>query len=148
MPSAFFVDTNVLLYVKDPKGPLKRERAVAWLDALTERNLAVISPQVLNEFAHNIIKKFPHVTERELRENMQAMQPWCLTSTTAETALLGLAIHRRFKFSFYDATLVAAAITFGCDHFLSEDLGHNQKIGSMRVVNPFVSEPDTILERN
>jgi predicted nucleic acid-binding protein len=88
------------------------------------------------------------VTQRELRENMQAMQPWCRASTTAETALLGLAIHQRFKFSFYDATLIAAAVSFGCDYFLSEDLGHNQNIGSMRVINPFASEPDTVLEKN
>ena len=148
MPNAFFVDTNVLLYVKDPKGPLKRERAIAWLDALTQRNLAVISPQVLNEFAHNIISKFPHVTERELRENMQAMRHWCRAPTSAETALLGLTIHHRFRFSFYDATLVAAAATFGCTYFLSEDLGHNQRIGSLRIVNPFMSDPETILERD
>ena len=56
-----FVDTNVLLYAQDPRLPEKRKRAVEWLDALADRSLAVISPQVMNEFASNILKKFRHV---------------------------------------------------------------------------------------
>ena len=49
MPNACFIDTNILLYTKDPAAPDKRRRALAWLDALASRDLAVISPQVMNE---------------------------------------------------------------------------------------------------
>ncbi len=145
MPNACFLDTNVILYAKDPRAPIKRERAREWLNVLGDRNLAVISPQVLNEFAHNVLRKFPHVGIAELLENLEAMRPWCLAPMTGETAVQGLLIHQRFKFSFYDSTLLAAAITYGCDVFLSEDLGHDQRFNGLRIVNPFIAEPRSLL---
>src|SRR5262245_29445337 len=137
MPNACFIDTNILLYTKDPANPSKRERAREWLDALADENLIVISPQVLNEFAHNVIRKFPHIGYDELRENLEGLRPWCVAPVNDETALQALAIHRRYQFSFYDSALVAAAVAFGCDVFLSEDLTHDQKLGGLTIVNPF-----------
>lgn len=148
MPNGCFVDTNVLLYLKDPNEPVKRAKARAWLDALVDRTQIVISPQVMNEFAHSIIKKFPHVGDAELVENLEAMRPWCTALMTSETALQGLAIHRRFAFSFYDSTLVSAAAISGCDVFLSEDLGHGSHVGSLQVINPFLVDPLSFLERH
>jgi predicted nucleic acid-binding protein len=148
MPNACFIDTNVLLYVKDPTAPTKQARAIEWLDVLADRNLAVVNPQVLNEFAHNVIKKLPHIGYEALVENLESMRPWCTAPMNDETALQGLAIRRRFKFSFYDATLVAAAIAGDCDMFLSEDLGHDVRIGALRIVNPFLADPRTLLEKD
>ena len=148
MPSACFIDTNVLLYTKDPKAPAERARAVAWLDALARRKAAVISPQVMNEFAHNILRKFPHVAAPELAENLQALRPLCLAAMDDSTALAALAIHDRYRFSFYDSSLVASALAYGCDLFLSEDFSHGQHIGGMRIVNPFKDEPSAVLDQH
>jgi predicted nucleic acid-binding protein len=148
MPNGCFIDTNILLYAKDPKATDKRARALAWLDALAERDLAIISPQVMNEFTHNILRKFPHVGHAELVDNLEAMRPWCLAVMNADTALEGLAIHRRYRFSFYDSALVATALGYGCDLFLSENLSHGQKLIDLRVVNPFEIEPRAALNVN
>jgi predicted nucleic acid-binding protein len=148
MLNACFIDTNVFLYAKDPKVPIKRVRARGWLEVLAERQLGVVSPQVLNEFAHNILRNFPEVTYLGLRDNLEAMVPFCRAPVTERTAVQALAIHRRFKISFCDSALVATALTYGCDLFLSEDLGHNQRLGDMRIVNPFLVEPRHYLEKN
>jgi predicted nucleic acid-binding protein len=100
---------------------------------------------VLNEFAHNIIRKFPHVGHDELRENIAALRPWCVAPITDETQLHALAIHRRFRFSFYDCALLASAVAFGCEAFLSEDLSHEQRLGQLRIVNPFSMAPSVVL---
>jgi len=148
MPNACFVDTNILLYASDPKTPSKRVKARAWLDTLASEGRPIVSPQVLNEYAHNILKKFPHVSHEQLFEDLEALRPWCIASMTGETALQGLVLHRRYRFSFYDCTLLAAALTYGCDVFLSEDMSHQQMVGTLRIVNPFAVEPSAFLSKN
>lgn len=145
MPNGYFIDTNVLLYTKDPKVPSKGARAHEWLNALANKNRIVISPQVLNEFAHNIIRKFPHVSYDELLQNVEALRPWCVAPITHETTLHALQIHRRFRFSFYDCVLLATAMDFACEVVLSENLTHDQQLGRLRIVNPFNVEPSAFL---
>jgi predicted nucleic acid-binding protein len=108
---------------------------------LASEDRAIVSPQVLNEFAHNVLRKLPHIGYDALAEYLESMRPWCLAVMSDETALNGLVIHRRFRFSFYDSSLVAQALSFGCDLFLSEDMSHQQRVGDMRIVNPFAGEP-------
>jgi predicted nucleic acid-binding protein len=108
---------------------------------LADENRIVISPQVLNEFAHNVIRKLPEITPDQLLESLQHLQQWCTAFTTAETAINGLAIHRRFQFPFYDSVLIASALAVGCDRFLSEDLAHGQRVAGLRIVNPFLADP-------
>jgi predicted nucleic acid-binding protein len=141
MQSGYFIDTNILIYTRDPRVPQKRARAVEWLRVLADENRIVISPQVMNEFAHNVIRKLPEITPDQLLASLQDLQQWCTALTTAETALTGLAIHRRFQFSFYDSVLIASALAVGCDAFLSEDLAHGQRIASLRIINPFLADP-------
>lgn len=48
-----------------------------------------------------------------------------------------LDIQRRQRFGFYDSLIVAAALEAGCRRLLSGDLQHGQRIGALRVENPF-----------
>lgn len=141
MPNGCFIDTNILIYTRDRQVPQKRARATEWLRPLADENRLVISPQVINEFAHNVIRKLPEITPEQLLTSLQDMQQWCTAFTTAETAMKGLAIHRRFRFSFYDSVLIASALAVGCDSFLSEDLAHGQRVATLRIINPFLAEP-------
>lgn len=50
----------------------------------------------------------------------------------------GLEIAERWRFSFYDALIVAAALSAGCKTLYSEDLQHDQRLDGLRVVNPFL----------
>lgn len=148
MPNArmsCFVDTNVLLYAQDLNWPEKQRRAVAWLDAVARENLAVISPQVMNEFAAACLKKLPHLCTHQVLDALKEMEMFCRAPTSAETAMNGLLLHERFKLSFYDAVLIASALAADCGLFLSEDLGHFQSFGALRVVNPFRVAPQDLL---
>ena len=44
---------------------------------------------------------------------------------------------QRYAFSFYDSLTVAAALEGGCKRLLTEDLQHGQRIGALRIENPF-----------
>jgi predicted nucleic acid-binding protein len=51
----------------------------------------------------------------------------------------GLDIQARYQYSFYDALIIAAALSAGCTRLLSEDLQHGQRIEGLRIENPFVA---------
>jgi len=46
-------------------------------------------------------------------------------------------LQQRPGFDFHDSLIVAAALEAGCQRLLSEDLQHGQRIGKLRVENPF-----------
>lgn len=48
-----------------------------------------------------------------------------------------VSIRRRFGLSYWDAAILAAARTLGCDAVYSEDMSSEQDYGGIRVVNPF-----------
>lgn len=146
MPKGCFVDTNVLLYARDRRAPEKQAISSDWLAALAARNVLVISPQVMNEFTHVVLRKMPHVAADDLITALEEMRGWCSAPTTADTALSGLVLHRRYGFSFFDSTLLASALLSDCDLFLSEDLSDRQRIGDLRIINPFASAPDAVLK--
>ena len=49
-----------------------------------------------------------------------------------------LAIKQRYKLSFYDAMIVAAALSAGCKRLYSKDFHHGLKFGALEIVNLFV----------
>jgi len=140
MPSDCFVDTNVLLYAVDRNLSEKRTQARKCLDGLARDKRLVVNPQVLNEYAHNVIRKMPHVSREQLLSELEAMREWCVAGLTSETAGQAVVISGRYGFSFYDSALLASAITYGCDFFISEDMSHQQKVGPLQIVNPFQRE--------
>ena len=50
----------------------------------------------------------------------------------------GLDLQTRYRFSFYDSLIVAAALEAGCKTLYTEDLKHGQRIEGVTVTNPFV----------
>ena len=50
-----------------------------------------------------------------------------------------LDVRERYRFSFYDSLIVAAALEAGCTRLLSEDLQDGQVIEGLRIENPFLA---------
>jgi predicted nucleic acid-binding protein len=127
-----FFDTNVLLYLlSDDAGKANRAEKL-----LASRG--VVSVQVLNEFVAVAVRK-AKLAFREIREILSIIRRLCtvrpLDLATHERAL-DLSEHRRF--SIYDALIVAAALQAECTVLYTEDLQHNQKIETLRIVNPLL----------
>ena len=59
--------------------------------------------------------------------------------TTAHTLARAWEIAIRYRFHIYDATLVASALSAGCDVLYTEDLQHGQTVEGLRIVNPFLA---------
>ena len=57
--NAFLIDTNILVYAHDPRDHDKQGRALAVLDNLVDRELAVLSVQCLSEFFSVVTRRLP-----------------------------------------------------------------------------------------
>jgi predicted nucleic acid-binding protein len=146
MPSAstVFVDTNVLLYAQDPRDPQKCARAAAWLEVCWKRDVGRLSTQVLHELYVNLLRLAPKLgvlATRAVATQYRAWRPWLVDESTIDTAW---DLQDRNALAYWDALMVAAALQQGCAYLLTEDLQHDQRIDSLRVVNPFLVGPELL----
>jgi predicted nucleic acid-binding protein len=51
--------------------------------------------------------------------------------------LEAISIQRRYRLSFWDSLIIAAAHESGCSILYSEDLSSGQKIKNLQIQNPF-----------
>jgi predicted nucleic acid-binding protein len=129
-----FFDTNVLLYMVSGD-PAKADRAEALIGAG-----GVISVQVLNEFASVASRKLG-LQFTEIREILTTVRAACsVEPLSVQTHELACDLVERFRLSFYDGVIVAAATLAKCTTVYSEDMQNGQVIGSVTIRNPFGDE--------
>jgi predicted nucleic acid-binding protein len=132
-----FVDTNVLLYAAST-APDERAKATAAREILEAEDLA-LSVQVLQEFYVQATR--PARTERLTHDQaaslVEAFLRFPVQENTVALMRAALQTGQRFRISCWDAAVVEAARSLGCDTLLSEDLGHGTDYDGVRVVNPF-----------
>jgi predicted nucleic acid-binding protein len=115
-----FFDTNILLYLLSAD----TEKADRAEELLAQGGR--ISVQVLNEFAS--------VATRKLGFS------WAEVGDAIETHDRALMIAHRYRFNFYDALIVAAALLANCSTLYSEDWQPGLKVdGTLTIVNPFTA---------
>jgi predicted nucleic acid-binding protein len=138
MTAPKFVDTNVLLYaVSTSIGETAKMLEARRL--LDEEDLA-LSLQVLQEFYVQATRKtrFDSLTPRQAA---QLIESFVLRFRVQEltVALIGEAIEAsvRYRISYWDAAILEAARSLGCDTVLSEDLTHGRNYDGVVVRNPF-----------
>lgn len=134
--AAYFLDSNVLIYAAAGKSdaPAKFVRAT---DILAQGDFA-ISAQVLQEFYVNVTRKpavplTPHDALRWVER--LALQP--CAAIDASLIRNAIVVSERFRISYWDGAILAAAESLGAKTVYSEDLNHGQHYGSVRVINPF-----------
>ena len=133
-----FIDTNVLVYWVDG-GP----RADT-VEKLLAGN-AAISVQVLNEFANVLIKKRAMPLEDVMALTQTLVDVCEVFDLSVRTHQVALQLMAQYKFSLYDANIVAAAGLSGCSVLYSEDMhsGLNVRMpeqggsGVLSIQNPF-----------
>jgi predicted nucleic acid-binding protein len=139
-----FVDSNVFLYALDEANPDKQKMARTWLAELWRSRRGRVSFQILSEFFVNAVRIHPAGRE-EARNEVRDLLAWSPViidaSLTEETWL----IQDRYKFSYWDAMVVAAAKKADCRFLLTEDLQDGQNLDGLEVVNPFLRDPGSVL---
>lgn len=135
MHAEFFIDTNILLYaVSSAKSEQHKRIKARELLALEGGGLSV---QVQAEFYVNATSKFklPHEKVVGILESLDAYPVLAITEVVFWAALQ---IKERYKLSYWDSAIIAAALELGCHTVYSEDLNHGQSYAGVHVINPFV----------
>ncbi len=132
-----FLETNILLYSisRNPEESLKRERAIS----LLEDDSGALSVQVLQEFyvqATRASRSDP--ISHELAVGLiEAWSRFRIQDMTLPLLNSALQIRKRYRPSFWDSAIVAAARTLGCDRLYTEDLSHGQVVEGLTIIDPF-----------
>ena len=136
MNAARFLDTNILVYAYDLDAPAKRQVAVAIVEeGWTRPGLTAVSVQVLQELYVNLERR--GVPGGEATRIVADFSDWPVVENTLDLLHAALDEQARFRISFWDALIVAAARESGASELVTEDLSHGQDYGGVLALNPF-----------
>ncbi|MDE3181046.1 MAG: PIN domain-containing protein [Acidobacteriota bacterium] len=139
MNGRFFLDTNVFVYSFDRSAPPKARRAAQLIRRAVETRKGITSYQVVQEFFNVALRRFElPLTVAEAEQYLSTIFRPLLAIHPSE-ALCGEALHLfgRYRLSWFDSLVVAAAIEGQCSILYSEDLQNDQRFGEMKIENPF-----------
>ena len=109
MSDRAFIDTNIFIYTQRIDCPAKKEiaeRTVGHFDCIA-------STQVLNEIANVFTKKYPMPVEKVVRLIKSISEISKIVVVDESLVEYALDLHARYKLSYYDCLIVAAAIYSG-----------------------------------
>jgi predicted nucleic acid-binding protein len=146
MSATVFVDTNVLVYVRDRATEEKQRQAAEWMALLWESRLGRLSIQVLQEYYVTVTRKLdPPRTNEEAREDVIAFATWRPFVIDVDMLDRAWAVQDRFGFAWWDALIVAAGVSGRCRYLLTEDLQDGQVVDGLTIISPFTHAPGSIL---
>jgi predicted nucleic acid-binding protein len=134
MRNECFLDTNVLLYAASTKIDDPRKHAIAREIIATSEFCS--SGQVLAEFVANR-RKLANLPKVELARWLDKISAFPIVPVDAEIVQAGMAVSERYKISYWDGAIIAAAEQLSAPILYTEDLNHGQIYGSVKVINPF-----------
>jgi predicted nucleic acid-binding protein len=96
------------------------------------------SAQVAQEFYDAAVRKQRlEITHEEALAILEALRAYPVVSVTFDLVLRGIELKERFRISYWDAAILAAAQELGYETVFSEDLSDGRSYDGVRVENPF-----------
>jgi predicted nucleic acid-binding protein len=141
MTALYFVDANIFVYAINPADPLKQEVAVALIDRLWLQQRACTSVQAINEFYAVVTRKLRHVvSQADAWAMTEQLLEWNPLPVDSRLVMQAHIIEARFKLSWWDCLIVAAARLQHCAVLYSEDMQHGATLDNVKILNPFISQ--------
>ncbi|MFO1153542.1 MAG: PIN domain-containing protein [Rhodospirillales bacterium] len=143
---AALVDTNVLVYRRDPRYPEKGRIARELLRAGLADQSIFIPPQAIIEFVSATLKPVlggrPILTMADAcREAEELINEFNILYPVEEMIYLALRGLATYRMAWFDAHLWAYAEYYGLDTIYSEDFQTDRLYGSVRIIDPFACTP-------
>ncbi len=141
MSDKFFLDTNIFVYSFDRGAVAKARRAAQLIRSALNTQKGIISYQVVQEFFNVALQRFAQPMKLDEAEQYYSttLRPLLGIHSSQALYLEALQFQSRYRLSWYDSLIVAAAIQAQCQILMTEDLQHGQKFADLRVENPFLS---------
>jgi predicted nucleic acid-binding protein len=133
---ASFIDSNILIYAEANDLPAKQTTALKLLHRLKLEEHGVVSTQVLQEYCNVAIRKL-RLSIDHVRNQLRSHEQFEVVQVTPAIIQAALDLHQTRSMAFYDAIILQAAITSGCDTLYSEDMHAGDIVNGVRIINPF-----------
>jgi predicted nucleic acid-binding protein len=141
MSDLVFADANFLIYVRDERDAGKQARAAAWHDHLWREAVGRTSVQVVSEFYVNLKRMAGRrLTAEEAWREAERYLAWQPRAIDAELLRAARSVEQRYRISWWDSMIVAAARLQECAILLTEDLQDGGVFGTVTVRSPFTLE--------
>jgi predicted nucleic acid-binding protein len=138
MTARIFVDTNVFVYAKQASEHMKQPLAARWLERLWDEQIGRTSVQVLNEYYTTLTRKIkPALPPADAWDDIKNLIAWNPQCMDLELLHRGREIEERYRLSWWDSLIIAAAQLQNCALLLTEDLQDRAVYGGVTVRNPF-----------
>ena len=136
-----FIDTNLFIYQLEALDGDKKAVADHIISAGIENRNACISFQVVQECLNTALRKaeIPLGTDEMRRYLGSVLAPLFRVPASISLYDRALGVQSRYRYGFYDALIIAAALDAGCARLLSEDMQDGQQIESLTIENPFAA---------
>lgn len=139
-----FVDSNILIYSQDATDLRKQTKALEWLEYLWRTRTGRISFQVLRELYVNVTRKVATPLSRTRAQTLiRLFLVWDPRPEDAEFFEVAWDIESKFKLSWWDSMIVAAAQLSESRFLLTEDFQERIKLNKVTVINPFETSAET-----
>lgn len=133
-----FVDTNILLYAHDRDAGSKQIVAARLLATLWEEHRGIVSPQVLQEFLVNALRKLKNpLNLAQARDIVRSYGLWVTHDASVAHILRALELMELTGYSFWDSQIIASAEAAGAETLYSEDMQDGRAIAGLIIRNPF-----------
>ena len=142
MIDRFFLDTNIFVYSFDRGAVAKSRRATQLIRTALKTQKGITSYQVVQEFYNVALQRFAQPMKVDEAEQYYGtiLRPLLGIHSSQALYLDALHLQSRYRLSWYDSLIVAAAIQAQCQVLMTEDLQHGQQFGDLRIENPFLSQ--------
>ena len=119
----------------------KSRRATQLIRTALKTQKGITSYQVVQEFFNVALQRFTQPMKVDEAEQYYGtiLRPLLGIHSSQALYLDALHLQSRYRLSWYDSLIVAAAIQAQCQVLMTEDLQHGQQFGDLRVENPFLS---------
>lgn len=134
MSDSVFIDTNVWIYFfTKPENEVDKNKRSEARELIQSSRIFSISIQILNEISNILFKKYGFTPDSLLKIISEV-------SSIASVYPFSMSTHiiKKYSLSYFDALVVASALSAGCDILYSEDMQHGLKVkGKLEIINPF-----------
>lgn len=134
-----FIDSNVFIYELEAADERKARIAEQIIRDGIANDTACISFQVIQEILNTVLRKaeIPLGPDAAAAYLDAVLAPLFKVGASIDLYQRALDVQVRYRYSFYDSLIIAAALTAGCVRIYSEDLQGGQRIEGLTIVNPF-----------
>ena len=130
------VDTNILIYARDPRDVHKQTTAIALLSSMID---GVLLWQVACEYvaASRKLEQYGYDRSQVIADLADMRGAWQTLLPSWAVLDRALRLLTKYRLSFWDATLIAACLEAGVSRLYSEDFDKSAQAEGLEIVNPF-----------